>query len=125
MDNAIEFLERCNQLMLGQDPKYILRRARERISDPARWTTAAPARNAQGQWRKPHEPDACCWDIEGAIAIECNPYGILPPFFMRLLDGLVEGLGCDSIGTLNDAYSHEMVLQIMERAERTCADMGL
>lgn len=125
MDNALEFLARCNQLMLGQDPKDILRRARERISDPARWTTAAPARNAQGQWRKPHEADVCCWDIQGAIAIECNPYGILPPFFMRLLDGLVEGYGCDSIGMFNDAYSHEMVLQVLVLAEKACEDMRL
>jgi len=125
MDNTNEFLERCNRLMQGQHPTDILRRARERISDSDKWTVMAPARNAQGQWRKPHEPDACRWDIQGAIAIECNPHGILPPFFMQLLDTMVSVYGCDSVGTFNDAYSHEMVLQIMEEAAKICEDMEL
>lgn len=120
MDNAKEFLERCNRLMLGQDPKDILRRAADRIRDPAHWTVQAPARDAQSRWVKPHDPSAVRWDIQGAIAIECNPYGIFPPFFMKLLDELAEKYGCESIGMFNDAYSHDRVLRIMAEAEEAC-----
>lgn len=120
MDNAKEFLERCDRLMLGQDPKDILRRARARLEDDTKWTVGAPARNAEGAWRKPDAPDAVRWDIQGAIAIECNPYGILPPFFMKLLDELVAPLGCDSVGVFNDTFSHDKMLELFDAAIASC-----
>ena len=69
---------------------------------------------------KPHDPAAVCWDVEGAIAIECNPYGILPPFFMKLMDEVAGKYGFDSIGQFNDTYTHEHILRIMAEAEEAC-----
>jgi hypothetical protein len=106
--------------MLGQNPRDILRRAADRIRDPSRWTSQAVARDAQGRIVKPHDPAAVCWDVGGAIAIECNPYGILPPFFMKLMDEVAGKYGFDSIGQFNDTYTHKRILRIMAEAEETC-----
>ncbi len=120
MNTTQEFLERCNALMMGRAPREILLRAMDRIRDPERWAHGAQALDAQGKKVVPSDPSAVQWDVQGAIAIECNPYGILPPYFMQLLDELAEPYGCDSVGMFNDAYSHERVLHLMQSAADRC-----
>ena len=53
----------------------------------------------------------------------CNPYGILPPYFMRLLDPIAQRHGVSGIGELNDYYRHEIVLQVLEEAIIECSSL--
>lgn len=114
--SAEQFLAKCNELMMGQRPEVILRKAYERIRDEDRWCTEAYARDASGRRVRPYEPTAVRWCIEGAVAISCNPAAILPPYFMVLLDKIAEELGYESVGLLNDGAHHELVLRVLEEA---------
>lgn len=116
MNSTDSFLEGCDDLMTGQTPKAILQKAYDRISDKAKWTRGAVARNANGGKVRPDSTEAVCWDIEGAVSLACNPYGILPPFFIKLLDGVAEEYGTISSGLLNDHFSHEIVLEALSKA---------
>jgi hypothetical protein len=116
-ENGIRFAMKkvlSDRLMSGQTPCEILRRARQRLSDPSRWTQRAPARTSSGAWCKPGDKEAVCWDIEGAVAIECNKYGIISPTLLRLLDAYAEPYGLDSIGGCNDFFSHAKVLDFLK-----------
>jgi hypothetical protein len=114
--SAEEFLEKCNQLMMGQRPEEILRKAHALIADERNWTQEAWARDASGKMVKPYDPAAARWCIEGAVAISSNPAAILPPFFMILLDKVAEEMGYESIGLLNDGAHHATVLRALEEA---------
>ncbi len=116
MRSAEEFLHRCNQLMMGQRPEVILRKAYERISDERRWARGSNALDAQNKRVKHYDPSAVKWCIEGAVAISCNPAAILPPFFMVLLDQIAAELGYESVGLLNDGAYHRTVLNVLEEA---------
>jgi hypothetical protein len=116
MDNTDEFLERCNQLMMGQSPVDILGKAYTTISNPGRWAVGAQALSADGYMVRPHDPRAVAWDVEGAVAMASNSYGILPPYFMLLLDSVAQSYGVLSIGLLNDSMRHEVVLEVLEKA---------
>jgi hypothetical protein len=48
----------------------ILQAARERISDPERWTTYASARDRKGTAVRPSSPQAVRWDVVGALKSE-------------------------------------------------------
>lgn len=54
----------------------------------------------------------------------CNPYGILPPFFMKLLDKVAAEYGAISIGDLNDNFRHDVVLEALQRAIARCQTKG-
>jgi len=57
-----------------------------------------------------------CWGIEGAVARMCNNWGILPPYFMLLLDSEAQEYGVDSVNLFEDFVTHEAVVQLLERA---------
>lgn len=116
MDNTQAFLERCNALMMGQSPVLILRTAYDKIRDPERWAVGAQALDSEGKKVRPDDPTAARWDVQGAIAIACNPYGILPPWFMVYLDGLAQEEGATDVGQYNDHFRHEMVLELLTKA---------
>ena len=116
MDNTREFLERCNRLMLGQSPNVILRKAYDRIKDPDCWTTKAQARDEEGKMVRPDDPRAVRWDVQGAVAISSNPFGILPPWFMVYLDGLAQEEGITDVGNYNDIMRHDVVLGLLVKA---------
>ena len=120
MTSANEFLERCDLLMMGQAPRTILQKAYETIKDPARWTTGAMAVDENNRRVRPNDERAVRWDVEGAVAIASNPYGILAPFFMKLLDEVAEEYGMFSIGALNDSFQHERVLAVLQEAIDRC-----
>lgn len=44
--------------------------ARQRITDPDRWTRKAPARDRAGHSREPESPQACRWCAIGAVGVE-------------------------------------------------------
>jgi len=121
MDNTSEFLERCNRLMMGQSPKDILQRAYDRISDPEWWAVGAQALNENGGMVPPHDTTAVRWSVQGAVALASNPYGILPPYFMQLLDEVAEEYGVITIGLLNDGFRHEIVLEALQKAIDRCS----
>jgi hypothetical protein len=50
----------------------VLRAARERISDPERWTKGESAKNAQGEWTTASASDACRWCAVGAVWCEAG-----------------------------------------------------
>jgi hypothetical protein len=114
--DAIEYLNRCNALMMGQRPEVILRKALERIRDEEHWTQGAYARDASGRRVKPYDPAARRWCIEGAVALACNPAAVLPPFFVLLLDEIAANYGYESVGFLNDGVYHYAVLSVLEEA---------
>lgn len=88
------------------------------IRDPDRWARGARARDAEGNAVSARDPDATSWCLEGAVAICCNEYGILPPYFMLLLDSVAE----DHFGfewgapLFNEHFTHEAVLDLLELA---------
>jgi hypothetical protein len=115
MDTTAEFLERCNALMQGQDPVTVLRRALEIIREPEQWTPRSRALDANNNPVRPEDPNAVCWCIEGAIALACNNFGILPPYFMLVLDQTSMEYGCDGVNLLESALDHAGVVEFLER----------
>ena len=111
--------------MAGQQPSDILRKAAKLIEDPDRWAKGARARDTEGYAVEAKDPTATSWCLEGAIAITCNPFGILPPYFMVLLDSVAEEYFDFPWGAprFNEYYSHESVIRLLEiaaiKSERT------
>jgi hypothetical protein len=88
MRSAESYLAKINTLLAGQPPRAVLQRALKIIEDPSRWHYFT--QDAAGNVVRPNDLSAVRWCLEGAIARECNPYGILPPYFMVLLDTTLE-----------------------------------
>jgi len=118
MNSIDTFLARCNTLMGGQSPKDILRQAHRLLEDPVHWTRGARARDDNGRTVRPEDPNAVRWCLEGAVALACNDFGILPPYFMVLLDQTAEeDFGHMSGASLfNEHYGHEAVLILLKCA---------
>lgn len=115
METTDTFLERCNALMQGQDAITVLRRAKEILQEPEQWTPRARALDVRGSWVRPDHPTATRWCIEGAVSLACNKFGILPPYFMVVLDRAAMEYGCDSVNLLEDALDHTGVLEFLDR----------
>ncbi len=113
MHTTDAFLERCNALMQGQDPEAVLRRALEIVREPEQWTNEFRAITADRRRCRPEDPDAAAWCIEGAVSLACNPYGILPPYFMLVMDDVAREYGCDTVNLLEDALDHAGVLEFL------------
>lgn len=102
--------------MVGQKPEDVLAKAVEMIRDPCQWTRGARARNELGQPVHPADPTAVAWDMEAAVAMACNPYGILPPFFMVLLDEVAQEKHGTYAVFIAEDYRHEIVIDLLEAA---------
>ncbi len=89
MKTADSFLASCNMLMCGQSPRAILRRALQLIEEPQHWTPWANALDVYGRRVRPQDPTAVCWSVENAISRACGDHGIVPPYFMVLLDNVL------------------------------------
>ncbi len=127
MATAIDFLSRCNALMGGQSPALILFRAKEILSAPEQWTNRARALNDRGERVRPEDPAAVCWNVNGAVSLSCNKYGIFPPYFVVLLDEVAREIaaGCGLAGLtglieFEESFEHEDVIELLQIAvERT------
>ena len=118
MNSIDTFLARCNTLMGGKHPKDILRQAHKLLEDPAHWTQGARARDENGRKVRPEDPRAVCWCLESAVAMSCNSYGILPPYFMVLLDQTAEEDFGHVYGAplFNEHYGHEAIIILLKCA---------
>lgn len=116
MRSAESYLAQCNTLMAGQPPRDILRRALGIIEDPRRWHHFT--HDAEGSIVKATDPSAVRWDLEGAIAASCNRYGILPPYFMVLLDEtLREDFGFEwGSAYYQQSHHHDAVVALLKMA---------
>lgn len=113
---AVDHLLWCNALLNGQSYEHILRKALRRLRHPDNWTREAWARNPEGRRVRACDPLAVSWDLEGAIAVECNSMAVYPPYFIKLMDEVAADHGFESAGMLNDGGSHELVLTALEEA---------
>lgn len=116
MRSADSFLKRCDLLMGGKHPRDILQAALHVIEDPARW--GQYTQDASGRLVAHHDPAAVRWCVEGAISISCNSFGIVPPYFMILLDDLLhEEFGFDwNVPRFEQYYHHDCVVGLLKRA---------
>ena len=57
-----------------------------------------------------------CWSVEGAVARMSNNWGILPPYFMLLLDDVAREYGVDGINLFEDFVTHDAVVELLEKA---------
>jgi hypothetical protein len=94
----------------GRTTAEVLRAARERISDPERWTTREYARDAKGYPARPQQLAACRWCAVGSV---CAELGLDP------IDGEkrpeVEALG-PAVHSTNDYHGHAATLAMFDRA---------
>jgi hypothetical protein len=105
-------------LLEGQTKYTVLSRAYTLLLDEDRWARRAYARDAEGRIVKPGDPAARCWDMQGAIAVSCNKWGILPPCFMYLLNQLAKDYGFENYSEMNDGVEHQGALNILLEALR-------
>ncbi|MDB5542846.1 MAG: hypothetical protein JWQ89_4573 [Devosia sp.] len=52
-----------------------LRAVRARLATPDKWTKGALARKADGNAVNPHDQDAVCWCLSGAMLVEAEELG--------------------------------------------------
>lgn len=99
----------------------ILKAARERISDPERWTTGAYARGEDGAGACPATDHACKWCAYGALLAELgvNQPGPGTARYDTYLENAAEDISdswLTSAVEVNDEGSHPDALHLLDRA---------
>jgi hypothetical protein len=87
----------------------IIKKARELISDPKRWTKGAGARDKHGDPVPITNPGAVCWCVSGALV---HVAGFSDGYDAEKL--LLPGGG--GITGFNDTHEHAEVLELMDKA---------
>lgn len=114
---AEEFLQGSLPLLQGQTPQNVLLRALWVLRDPNRWVSFSRAVDEDFNSVPVNDPRAARWSIEGAVAAASNPEGVLPPFFMKLLDEVsLELYREESVNCLEEYCRHQHVVQVLQRA---------
>ena len=114
---AEELLERSLPLMGGQTPQNVLLRALWVLRDPNRWTPLHRAEDHQGKSVAVNDPRAHKWCLEGAVAMASNAWGILPQYFMKLLDEVsLELYREEAVNCLEEYCYHGHIVQVLLRA---------
>jgi hypothetical protein len=95
-------------------PLETLKAARQLITDPAKWTQEAFARNKLGQIVEPDFGDATCFCALGAIQHFTKYTGMSPA------DVLLDNLSLSKFGmcidVFNDTHTHAEVLALFDAA---------
>jgi hypothetical protein len=95
----------------------VLRAARERISDPERWTTGYYARNAYGDEVVANSPAACQWCAVGAVLAETDLDLGLSLHLSPLAKAAKEYLDrAGPVLDVNDDRGHAATLELYEQA---------
>lgn len=94
-------------------PVEALRAARELISDPARWTKGADARDDSGEDVSYHSEAATCWCGIGALYHVTMHTGLGQEQARQFL---LQASGERLFSTFNDASEHSDVLGAFDRA---------
>jgi hypothetical protein len=97
----------------------VLKAAKAMITDPARWTQRAMARNAWGRPCEVEDSGAVCWCLHGAI---WRTFCDKPP--PLLVFSVVDVLAIlyrvmrrfTTVGMFNDRHNHIEVLELCDRA---------
>jgi hypothetical protein len=72
---------------------------------------------------RPNHPEACQWDVLGAVALACNEHAFVPHFLVRVLDELACEVMQDdvTIGEASDFVSHARMLALLDVAAQRVA----
>lgn len=95
----------------------MLKNVRARLSEPARWTQCAPARDADGL--SCNVRDGCSWCLFGALLLETqfSTVGMGHLAISLLCQAMRElGFGSQNITRFNDSHTHDEVLAILDFA---------
>lgn len=96
--------------------KDVLQKAYELLSDPARWTQEAYARDIDGKPLREWEPQAVCWCLDGAL--KQYPNGRLNEtraIVSKAIGTQFEIRGQD-IHQFNDTHTHDEILEAIRVA---------
>ena len=97
----------------------LLRRAKERIGTPEKWTKGFLARNGRRYSESPYSERATCWCAVGAIAAELR---MIPPDLyldaVNYLSAPLRGTAFPLIADFNDAGSthHADIMRLYDEA---------
>ena len=95
----------------------VLRAAKERISDPERWTTGTEAIDQFGRPVEPTAPGAVAWCMAGAVAAEGVRATSYPAKAASPIGALLnEAVDHQGVGPFNDGAEHDEVLAALDRA---------
>ena len=98
--------------MSAPTPVEIRTGAREILSDPARWTVEASARDDEGWSVSPLDKSAVCWCAIGAVSkVSANN----DPAFHQAVNALYDVTG-RPIWHVNDEDGREAVLDVFNKA---------
>lgn len=99
--------------------KEILVAAKNRISDPERWTQGSYARTVNGYSISSWDDRAVCWCATGAIDAE-RTFGISNAlergYAETVLSNVSNELFGESLVGVNDNLGHSSVMQVYDRA---------
>ena len=93
----------------------VLRRAREIISDPTKWTQGTYARDKYGHRAEPDSPAASRWDALGAITRASKELGVREGIGAGSVDRLIT-IAKGPVSTINDNQGHAAVLALFDKA---------
>jgi len=93
----------------------VIRRAREIISDPTKWTQGTYARDKYGNCTDPGMENACRWCALGAVVQASIELGVDDGIGSASVDRLIDAAG-GPVTTINDNQGHAAVLALFDKA---------
>jgi hypothetical protein len=106
--------------MSPSDEIAVIRRAREIISDPVKWTQGSFARDKYGNTIEPISPYACRWCALGAIARAAKDLDVRPGDGAAAVDRLYDiSDGMRTVVSINDNAGHAAILALFDKALAT------
>lgn len=103
----------------------ILRRARDRIKDPANWTKEVYARDGYGREVDPPDPEACSWCAIGSVMCEMGIFLSEYADMVRCAPvGYLFSVAGVHIPSINDDYGHDAVMGMFEEAIKRAEQQG-
>lgn len=99
----------------------VLKRAREIISDPSKWTTSSYARDKNGDITSPNYDDAVCFCSLGAVRRAARELGQSSWDAQTRLESVAKKLFHGyTVVDVNDAMGHDSVIAMFDEAIKEC-----